>query len=105
MVIYDRYLRYKEISHLRIEPTAREFTDILFRNTGSEQVPQLYDARPHIEPQHRWLRDTTPIIQYLEKDQCIAMTSRPVIMQCQVQAFFQLLLEDYADEFLWRPAM
>lgn len=101
----EMYLRYKEISHLRIEPTAREFTDILFRNTGSEQVPQLYDARPHIEPQHRWLRDTTPIIQYLEKDQCIAMTSRPVIMQCQVQAFFQLLLEDYADEFLWRPAM
>ena len=101
----DRYFRYKEISHERIEPTALEFHEILSVNTGTEQVPQVYDARPHVAPEHRWLRDTTPMIEYLEKDEKISKTSRLVIPSCPVQAFFQHLLEDYADEFLWRPAM
>lgn len=101
----EMYFRYKEISFERIEPTAQEFHDILFANTGSEQVPQVYDARLHIPEPHRWLRDTTPIIEYLEKDDLISRSSRPVLPPCPVQAFFQRMLEDYADEFLWRPAM
>lgn len=101
----EMYFRYKEITHERIEPTAREFNEILFANTGSEQLPQVFDTRPHIPPEHRWLRDTTPVIEYLERDERISRQSRPVLPPCPVQAFFQRLMEDYADEFLWRPAM
>ncbi len=101
----EMYFRYKEIPFDRFEPTAREFEEILCANTGSEQMPQVYDARPHIPVNKRWLRDTSPIIEYIEQDPLIKSTSRAVIPACGVQAFFQRLLEDYADEYLWRPAM
>jgi hypothetical protein len=101
----EMYFRYKEISFDRIEPTAKEFFDILYVNTGTEQVPQIYDARENTPDSKRWLRDTTFIIQHLEKDPEISAHSRSVIPECPVQAFFSLLIEDYADEYLWRPAM
>lgn len=99
------YFRYKEISHERVEPTSKENNEILYINTGTEQLPQVYDARPHIPDHHRWLRDTTPMIEYLEKDPQIQKTSRGVYPLCPVQKFIQELVEDYADEYLWRPAM
>lgn len=101
----EMYFRYKGISFCRIEPTAQEFESILSKNTGTEQLPQVYDNRAHIPDSNRWLRDTTPIIEYLERDKMIAMNSLLVIPSCPVQAFFQRLIEDYADEYLWRPAM
>ena len=62
--------------------------------------------REGIEDSKRWLRDTTPMIEHLERDPRIrASGARPVLPQCPVQSFFQFLLEDYADEFLWRPAI
>ena len=101
----EMYFRYKELSFDRIEPTAREFFDILYKNTGTEQVPQVYDRRATTPDSQRWLRDTTFIIQHLEYDPQIRLNSKPVIPECPVQAFFCRLLEDYADEHLWRPAM
>jgi hypothetical protein len=101
----EMYFRYKELSFERIEGTSRDHNDILFPHTRSEQVPQVYDRRKTTKDSHRWLRDTTPIIEHLEKDPLIIEKSRPVIPSCTVQAFFQRLIEDYADEFLWRPAM
>jgi glutathione S-transferase len=47
------------------------------------------------------MSDTTPIIQHLEREH----PSPGVIPSNQVLRFIALLLEDYADEWLWRPAM
>ena len=47
------------------------------------------------------MTDTTPMIQWFEKE----FPDSPVIPSDPEQAFFSLLLEDYADERLWRPAM
>jgi glutathione S-transferase len=101
----EMYLRYKEISFERIELNATEFETILHHNTGSEQVPQLYDQRTTTLEPHRWLRDTTAIIDYLEDDPSVQQTSLPILPSCPLQRFFHHLFEDYADEFLWRPAM
>lgn len=97
----EMYLRYKRIFFQRIEPTAREFETILSANTGTEQLPQLYDCRSGTEDSKRWLRDTSPMIKYLENE----YKDYPVLPECQVQRFFQYLFEDYADEYLWRHAM
>jgi glutathione S-transferase len=87
----EGYLRYKEIPYERV---AASFPQ-LRRQTGVGQVPavELSDGR--------WLTDTTPIIEWLE-------TQRPeprVIPADPLQAFFSRLVEDYGDEWLWRPAM
>lgn len=97
----EMYLRYKMIPHQKIELIAKEFETILSHNTRSEQLPQLYDCRPTTNESRRWLRDTTPMIKYLEQE----YPNYPILPQCEVQRFFQYLFEDYADEYLWRHAM
>ncbi len=46
----------------------KEYNEILYPNTGTEQVPQMYDLREGVDEDKRWLRDTTFIIDHLEKD-------------------------------------
>jgi glutathione S-transferase len=101
----EMYLRYKEISFERIELSAAQFETILYHQSGTEQVPQLYDQRLTTLDCHRWLRDTTAIIEHLEQDTFLQKTSLPILPDCPLQRFFHHLFEDYADEFLWRPAM
>jgi glutathione S-transferase len=103
----EMYLRFKEISFERIEPNSCEMDTILHHHSGTEQVPQLVDMRSStISDSQRWLRDTTAIIEYLENDSLIQQKSLPILpSSCPLQLFFQYLFEDYADEFLWRPAM
>ena len=65
------------------------------RHTGVVQIPQVEC------PDGSWLADTTPIIQYFER-------TRPepsFTPRDPATAFASLLIEDYADEWLWRPAM
>jgi glutathione S-transferase len=97
----EMYLRYKQITFQRIEPIAREFETILSANTRSEQLPQLYDCRENTDDNKRWLRDTSPMIKYLEQE----YKNYPILPKCEVQRFFQFLFEDFADEYLWRHAM
>ena len=47
------------------------------------------------------MSDTTPMIAWLEQRNAAA----PVLPGDPVQRFLALLIEDYADEWLWRPAM
>lgn len=63
--------------------------------TGVFQMPamQLADGR--------WMTDTTKIIQWFEQ----AVPEHPAVPSDPLQAFVCYLLEDYADEWLWRPAM
>jgi len=88
-------LRYKEIDY-RLEPMrSRAQRGLIPRATGVFQMPalQLGDGR--------WLTDSTLILQWLDQ----AYPQYPLLPQDPVLRFVSLLLEDYADEWLWRPAM
>ena len=89
----EAYLRYKGLPYQRI-PGLGHRTEIL-ENAGAMQLPAVKCA------DGRWMSDTTPIIQHLE-------TQHPapsVLPGDPVVRFLALLVEDYADEWLWRPAM
>ena len=91
----EAYLRYKEIPYEFHALTGKEFTELLPTKTGAMQMPavQLEDGR--------WMTDTTPMIDWFE-----AQSPHPAILPDDpVQAFVCKLIEDYADEWQWRPAM
>ena len=88
----EAVLRFKELPYQRIAQSPGRYLE---RTTGVAQVPgvQLADDR--------WMTDTTPIIAWLDE----RYPEPNVIPHEPVVAFFSRLLEDYADEWLWRPAM
>jgi len=91
----EAYLRYKGIAYERIPTTPVLWNRTLPKKTGAQQMPAVE------LPDGRWMTDTTPILEWLE-------TARPepeVIPRDPLQAFASRLLEDYADEWLWRPAL
>ena len=91
----ENYFRVKGIAY-RFRPMEFPATAKLVREqAGSSQMPALYLG------DGRWVTDTTPIIQWFEEQ----LPEPAVIPIDPVQRFFSLLLEDYADEWLWRPAM
>lgn len=85
------YLRYKEIPYDFV--AARPA--VLRRKAGAAQIPALE------LPDGRFLTDTTPIIDWLEGEH----PGSPVLPEDPLQSFVCRLIEDYADEWLWRPAM
>ena len=89
----EAYLRYKGIAYERL-PLVR-YQKQLRTNLGTTQMPavELEDGR--------WMSDTTPIIQYLEGQ----FPETPILPEDEALRFIALLIEDYADEWLWRPAM
>ncbi len=91
----ENYFQIKGIPYEFKPMTARGVAPVMKKKTGSTQVPavELGDGR--------WMTDSTPIIQWFEKE----YPSPAVIPTDSLQRFFSLLLEDYADEWLWRPAM
>ncbi len=91
----EAYLRYKEIPYERVAMTARHVNRTVRRATGVAQMPAVE------LPDGRWMTDTTPIIEWLERE----MPEPAVLPRDPLQAFASRLLEDYADEWLWRPAM
>jgi len=90
----EGYLRYKEIPYRFEELSSASFRTV-FQHTGLLKMPAVALA------DGRWLTDTTPIIAWLESQQ----PEPAVIPADPVQAFVSRLVEDYADEWLWRPAM
>jgi glutathione S-transferase len=91
----EAYLRFKEIAYERRPMTPRLFRSVVPKRTGAAQMPAVE------LPDGRWMTDTTPIIAWLE-------TQHPepaVVPEDPLQAFVSRLLEDHADEWLWRPAM
>ncbi|MDB5977649.1 MAG: glutathione S-transferase family protein [Nevskia sp.] len=90
------YLRYKEIPHRTVEPKWRgELLHEIYTNTGLMKVPVVRT------PQGEWLADSTPMIDWFEARH----PQGGVIPEDPLQAFFCRLVEDYADEWLWRPAL
>lgn len=91
----EMYMRYKEIPFERVELTARRVVDVLYKNTGIMKVPAVETA------DGRWLKDSTPMIDWFEREypQSEVVPREPFLL------FLSKLMEDYADEWLWRPAM
>jgi glutathione S-transferase len=89
----ESYLRYKEVGYESL-PLAPHGKAIKL-NTGTLQMPAVE------RDDGRWMSDSTPIIAQLEKE----YPEAPVIPSDPVVRFIALLMEDYADEWLWRPAM
>ena len=90
----EAYLRYKQIDHQPIDVN-RELMDRIADSTGVKKMPAVETA------DGLWLFDTTPTIQWFESQ----YPEAPVIPHDPALRFISLLLEDYADEWLWRPAM
>jgi len=91
----EAYLRYKEIPYTRVAMTSRLFERTVPERTGVAQMPAI------ALDDGRWLTDSTPIIAWFE-----ARHPTPAVIPTDpVQAYVSRLLEDYADEWLWRPAM
>jgi glutathione S-transferase len=88
----EAYLRYKEIAYTRIAAAPGRTPGV---DSGAGQVPVV------VLSDGQSMTDTTPIIAWIET-QC---PEPAVIPGDPLQAFFSRLLEDYADEWLWRPAM
>ena len=89
----ESYLRFRSIPYeqLPTEPHRRR----IIAGAGAVQMPvlELDDGR--------WLSDSTPIIAWFESQQ----HAPTVYPSDPALSFVALLLEDYADEWLWRPAM
>lgn len=91
----EAYLRYKEIPFSFRPMTSEYFNRIVPEKTGAQQMPavELRDGR--------WMTDTTPMIDWFEGE----YPDNPILPADPLHAFVCRLIEDFADEWLWRPAM
>jgi glutathione S-transferase len=97
------YFTGKLENYFRVKGLAYELRPMVFpadakrfeQELGIFQMPTLQLA------DGRWMTDSTKIIQWFEA----AVPEPPLLPPDPLQAFICLLLEDYADEWLWRPAM
>jgi glutathione S-transferase len=90
----EGYLRFKEIAYERVAMTPLVRARV-GRRTGTTQMPAVE------LPDGRWITDTTPMIAWLETQQ----PEPAVIPPDPLQGFVSRLVEDYADEWMWRPAL
>ena len=90
----EAYLRYKEIPH-EFVVLNRKLMGRLKAETGAAQMPAVE------LPDGRFMTDTTPMIAWFETQ----YPDPPVIPENPILRFISFLLEDYAEEWLWRPAM
>lgn len=88
------YFKAKGIPY-RLEPFNSTKLKRCIKHTGVVQIPQVEC------PDGTWLIDTTQIIAHFEAQQ-----TKPALTPASPALnFLSLVLEDYADEWLWRPAM
>lgn len=88
-------LRAKGLGYERVPVS----TDVLLRevlpNTGWMKVPALR------RDDGLWLCDTTPLLRWLDAEH----PQRRLVPEDPYRAFLSKLVEDYCDEWQWRPAM
>jgi len=90
----EMYLRYKKIPYT-LYGMPYDKSKMLKEKVGAIQMP-IVDRGDG-----RWMSDSTPILLQLEKEH----PDRPIVPETPIVAFIAKLIEDYADEWLWRPAM
>lgn len=90
---FEAYLRYRSIPYASFPTVAH--SKKLIEGVGIVQMPvvRLADGR--------WMTDTTAMIAWLESQQ----DAPSIYPDDPALNFVALLIEDYADEWLWRPAM
>jgi len=89
----EAYLRYKGLAYERVALIPHQRA--VRRHTGTTQMPAVE------RDDGRWMSDSTPILLQLEREQ----PAPPILPEAPVVRFAARLIEDYADEWLWRPAM
>ena len=67
----------------------------MIEKVGVQQMPAV------VLKDGRWMTDTTKMIQWFESK----YPDYPIIPDNSTQAFLCFLIEDWADEWWWRPAM
>ncbi len=89
----EAYLRYRSLNYANLPLVGEEKK--LRENAGASQMPvvELDDGR--------WMTDSSPMIAWLDSEQ----DSASIYPEDPVLRFAALMIEDYADEWLWRPAM
>ncbi|WP_163930907.1 glutathione S-transferase family protein [Paraferrimonas sp. SM1919] len=90
----EAYLNYKGINHTKVDCNALTLRT-LAKHTGFAKMPAIDCGNG------QWLTDSSLIIEYLEQQH----PSLSIIPSSAALAFLAKLIEDYADEWLWRPAM
>ena len=90
----EAYLRYKQLEYTTVTGDARAL-DKIYRHTGVKKVPAIHTR------DDQWLFDTTPTIAWFEQK----YPPRSATPNDPALSFIASLIEDYADEWLWRPAM
>lgn len=90
----EAYLNYKQIPFERVEAHHKVLFDI-YQKTGTMKVPAVETS------DGLWLKDSTPMLRWFEKE----YPQNPILPDDPAMAFIALLVEDYGDEWLWRPAM
>jgi glutathione S-transferase len=88
-------LRAKRIGYERRRITPSVLLDEVLPNTGWMKVPALR------RDDGLWLHDTTPLLRWLDAEH----PQRALIPADPYRAFLSALVEDYCDEWQWRPAM
>ena len=91
----EAYLHYKEVPLKIEEPHWLKMAWEVYNETGLMKVPVVKT------PEGEWLQDTTPMILWFEEK----FPDYPILPENPTHAFILKLLEDYADEWLWRPAL
>lgn len=90
----EAYLRYRRIPYT-LKGMPYDKAAMLKEKVGSIQMP-IVDREDG-----RWMSDSSPIIMELEKE----YSDNSITPTNPALAFIAHLIEDYADEWLWRPAM
>ena len=90
----EGYLRAKGLAYQLVEMDTRAFRRC-GKITGTAQMPQLE------LPDGRWLTDSTAIIDQFERE----FPQPAIYPDDPALCFIADLLEDFGDEWLWRPAM
>jgi glutathione S-transferase len=90
----EAYLRYKGITYQAL-PTPYGEAKMLIEKVGAVQMPIVE------RDDGRWMSDTTPILLQIEQEQ----PEPGILPPDPVVRFIAALIEDYGDEWLWRPAM
>lgn len=90
----EAYLHVKGIEHEALDAGYFPMQRIA-RHTGVMKLPAIE------LPDGRWLNDSTWMMRWLEDHH----PSPPVRLDDPAQEFIAFLVEDYGDEWLWRPAM
>ena len=88
-------LRAKRIDYERVRITPDILLNEVLPNTGWMKVTAIR------RDDGIWLCDTTPLLRWLE----VEHPQRSLLPDDPYRAFLSALVEDYCDEWQWRPAM